>query len=200
MEMTSPFSSALELANHVEGLFEQKGPVDTEAIRELLRVYSSSAENEKDWRQYCFPNDIHYTRNLIFGNDKFELMVLVWRASQETRIHDHAASRCWMAPLSGEITEALYIPHLAPGEEPSTDPTVCPDLIITEKSIHKVGDVGFIEDDIGLHKIGNRFHDRDTITLHLYSPPIRELTLFEPDRKVVTKRRPGFYSVGGKKT
>ena len=58
----------------------------------------------------------------------------------------------------------------------------------------------FIEDVIGVHKLGNNSHERDAITLHLYSPPIRELTLFEPEKKLVSKRRPGFYSIGGKKT
>lgn len=57
-----------------------------------------------------------------------------------------------------------------------------------------------IEDDIGLHKIGNASHIVDAVTLHLYSPPIRELTLYEPEKKLVSTRKPGFYSIGGKRT
>jgi len=194
------FSSAVELAEHVKQLFAAKGDVNVQEIKNLLTSYASNPLNEKDWRQYCHPNEIHYTRNLIFSNDQFELMVLYWRVSQETRIHNHNASRCWMATLSGEMTEAVYIPYLPTGEKPITDdPTVCPDLMITEKSVHKVGDVAFIEDDIGLHKLGNQSTESDGITLHLYSPPIRELTLYEPERKTVSTRRPGFYSIGGKR-
>jgi len=193
------FGSAVELAEHLKGLFATKGEVDVQEVKNLLNSYSSNPLNEKDWRQYCHYSDVHYTRNLIYANDQFELMVLYWRASQETRIHDHNASRCWMTALSGEMTESVYIPYLPPGEKPVTDPTVCPDLMITEKSIYKAGDVAFIEDEIGLHKLGNNSSVHDGITLHLYSPPIREVTLFEPEKKTISTRKPGFFSIGGKK-
>jgi len=189
-------TSALDLAHYVKALFDERGDVDTEEVKQLLGAYSSQ-HNEADWKQYCFPNDIHYTRNLVFGNEQFELMVLCWRASQETRIHNHSKSRCWMTTLSGEITEAVY--KIVPTEKP-IPPTACPDLTEEEKSVHKVGDITFIEDDIGLHKIGNPSHTADAVTLHMYSPPIRELTLYEPEKKLITTRKPGFYSIGGKKT
>jgi len=191
------FASADELAHYVQGLFDTKGDVNNEEIKQLLRVYSSNPHNEADWKKYCFPNDIHYTRNLIFGNEKFELMVLCWRASQETRIHNHSKSRCWMTTLSGEIAESVYT---IKSEADPAEPTSCPELAFQDKSVHKVGDVTFIEDDIGLHKIGNTSTSIDAITLHLYSPPIRELTLYEPEKNVITTRKPGFYSVGGKRT
>jgi len=202
--MASPtFPSLMELAHHVKDLFasKNKGDVGIEEIKQLLQNYANS-DNEEDWRQYCFSNDIHYTRNLILSDDNFELMILYWKPGQETRIHDHAASRCWAGTLYGETAESVYIPYRAPGEpdEATIDPNVCPDFIISSKIVHKVGDVGFIEDVIGVHKLGNNSHERDAITLHLYSPPIRELTLFEPEKKLVSKRRPGFYSIGGKKT
>jgi len=193
------FSSAADLAEHIKQLFSSKGDVSIQEIKELLSSYSSNPLNEQDWRQYCFPNEIHYTRNLIFANDQFEFMVLYWRSSQETRIHNHSSSRCWMTTLQGEMTEAVYIPYLPAGEKPITDPNVCPDLIISEKSVHRPGDVTFIEDDIGLHKVGNLSHNQDAVTLHLYSPPIRELTLYEPEKKTVSTRRPGFYSIAGKR-
>jgi cysteine dioxygenase len=195
-----PHVTALELAHHIRDVFASKGDVNIEEIRKLLHKYADDANSEKDWRQYCFPNDIHYTRNLIFSNEQFELMVLYWKPTQQTRIHDHAKSRCWAATLSGEVTESVYIPYYPPGEKPVTDPNVCPDLILAEKSVHKIGDVSFIEDDIGLHKLGNKSTQHDAITLHLYSPPIRELTLYEPERKIVSTRRPGFYSIGGVRT
>jgi len=191
------FSSALDLANYLKGIFETKGDVNNEEVRQLLSMYSSELRNEADWKQYCFPNDIHYTRNLIFGNEKFELMVLVWQASQETRIHNHSASRCWMTTLSGEISESVYT--INPTDKP-LEPSECPELTLQETSSHKIGDCGFIEDDIGLHKIGNISHIANAITLHLYSPPIRELMLYEPEKKLISTRRPGFYSIGGKKT
>lgn len=193
-----PLSPALELAYKVKHLFEGKGDVGVEEIRKLLHDYSSNPEYEGDWRQYCFGNDIHYTRNLIYANDTFELMVLYWKPGQETRIHNHSASRCWASTLAGETTESVYITYYPPGEADNS--TVCPDLILTEKLVHKVGDVGYIEDDIGIHKLGNKSTDSDAVTLHLYSPPILELTLYEPERKSVSTRRPGFYSIGGKKT
>lgn len=69
----------------------------------------------------------------------------------------------------------------------------------------QVGDIGYISDTAGLHSIRCCDADpgqADGITLHLYSPPIRRVTLYEPDEGVggrVVQRAPGFYTVRGVK-
>ena len=62
----------------------------------------------KAWGKYVFFNDIHYTRNLVFATENFEVMVVCWKKGQASRIHSHSGSQCWMIPLYGRIEEELY--------------------------------------------------------------------------------------------
>jgi cysteine dioxygenase len=52
---------------------------------------------------YFFWSEKFYTRNLVFKNEQFELMVLCWNKGQVSRIHNHADQRCWMSVVSGKL-------------------------------------------------------------------------------------------------
>ena len=44
-----------------------------------------------------------YTRNLIYKDERFELMTLCWESGQVSRIHNHADQRCWMSVPVGKL-------------------------------------------------------------------------------------------------
>ncbi len=44
-----------------------------------------------------------YTRNLVFKDERFELMVICWEKGQESRIHNHADQMCWMTVPFGKL-------------------------------------------------------------------------------------------------
>ena len=44
-----------------------------------------------------------YTRNLIFKDERFELMAICWEKGQESRIHNHSEQMCWMAVPFGTL-------------------------------------------------------------------------------------------------
>lgn len=88
-------------------------------------------------------------------------------------------------------------------------PGPCPELKEISHTVTTRGDFSYISDDIGtlilislflyahywtgLHRV--KAHDEeDTITLHLYSPPITEARILEPTGHTST-RTPGFYSM-----
>jgi len=52
---------------------------------------------------YLFFSKHHYTRNLIFKNDLFELLAICWEAGQVSQIHNHHNQNCWMAIPSGSL-------------------------------------------------------------------------------------------------
>lgn len=43
--------------------------------------------------QYCFFNEVRYARNLVERNQYFELIVICWKAGQQSPIHNHEGSR-----------------------------------------------------------------------------------------------------------
>jgi cysteine dioxygenase len=59
--------------------------------------------DEGSLERYLFFSTNHYTRNLIFKNDLFELMAICWEAGQFSQIHNHHNQNCWMAIPIGRL-------------------------------------------------------------------------------------------------
>lgn len=53
--------------------------VDCFSIKDLLQQYAKkSRQLFSEWAKYCHFSDVHYTRNLIYACEDFELVVLCW--------------------------------------------------------------------------------------------------------------------------
>ena len=69
-------------------------------------VYQFLAENPVDVdtiSPYFHWSEKFYTRNLIFKNERFELMALCWSEGQVSKIHNHADQMCWMTVPIGKL-------------------------------------------------------------------------------------------------
>ncbi len=77
---------------------------------------------------------------------------------------------------------------------------LCPNLnLISQSDIYVGGPVAHINDNTGLHSIGN-YTSSLAVTLHVYSPPIRRVHIFDTTNNSVIVRVPGFFSIDGIKT
>jgi cysteine dioxygenase len=221
----------------------QAGNVNVEFVQALLQKYAlliANGSNLNEIRPYLFWSDVHYTRNLVFACDDFELMVLCWGVGHGSRIHNHGSSHCFMAALSGTVSEQRYMPLLgaAPSLQvvsptvvsldhpvpppPTTSTTISttttpvstvekPLLFLLGETTLHAGQVAYINDKIALHRVAN-FHtsanapDRaaspltqfGSVTLHLYAPPVRRVSIFEPGQATYV-RTPGFFSINAVK-
>lgn len=180
------------------------------AVTAMLSGYSGSGC--ADWRRYATFNDLHYVRHLVNDNEDFELMVICWKKGQGSRVHNHAGSHCWLTTLQGCMSELQYRPSFTPpaavaagapalpGVIASSSP--CPKLEHTLRRDLPTGAVGYINDHIALHAVrcpSDCPSDEGGVTLHLYSPPIRRVRLYEPENNRVVERQPGFNTVRGKR-
>ncbi len=69
-------------------------------------VYHYLAENPVDVdtiSPYFHWSESFYTRNLIFKNERFEMMAICWSKGQVSKIHNHADQMCWMTVPIGEL-------------------------------------------------------------------------------------------------
>jgi len=143
-------------------------------------------------------SDLHYTRNLVFSNEHFELMVICWKSGQGSRIHNHADSHCWMTILHGQMVEEIF-KLIGTTQKPTSLPQGdCPNIEKIGCRKHLIGDVGYMNDSIGLH-VMRTCELSDGVSLHVYAPPITNVRIFEPARHRLSSRTPGFYSVDGKR-
>ena len=113
--------------------------------------------------KYVVFNNDRYTRILIEDTNEYQIVMMCWKRGHITPIHDHNYSGCWMTVLKGCVQEKLY----------SADT-----LEHIQTHWYKYPDLDYIDNMIGFHQIESL--DDETVTLHLYAPPIRELMVYDP--------------------
>lgn len=125
----------------------------------ILRNYSGSA----DYLQYITLNPNYYHRTKVFSNDDFEIFVITWNKSQQSKIHDHSENGCFMLMLQGELIEEIY------NSSSLTAPI--------QTKTFKEGFIGYIDNSIGYHRILNPSDTEIAVSLHVYSPPNHQTKL-----------------------
>lgn len=138
--------------------------IDIEKVKEIMESYES---NEMEWGKFALHDKSrNYTRNGVIDiNGNANLLILVWSPQKSSAIHDHANAHCCMKVLKGELKESLYDIPKEVGHE----------LVPKKETILTREDVGYISDDIGLHKISNPLPNDYAVSLHLYTPPYASL-------------------------
>lgn len=69
-------------------------------------VYQFLAETPVDVdsiTKYFHWNTDFYTRNLIYKDDRFEMMAICWESGQVSRVHNHSEQKCWMTVPVGRL-------------------------------------------------------------------------------------------------
>ena len=69
-------------------------------------VYEFLGENPIDVdsiSKYFFWSQNFYTRNLVYKDDRFELMAICWDKGQVSRVHNHWEQKCWMTVPVGRL-------------------------------------------------------------------------------------------------
>ncbi|WP_226585250.1 cysteine dioxygenase [Halobacillus litoralis] len=110
------------------------------------------------------PDDKPYYRQMIYEDDEVEMIVMNW-ADIDCAPHDHGHSTGWIQVMNGETKQTIY---QAEGE-------TLPLPLYTE--FKEKGSLFFAPEG-GIHKMGRK-GEHDLVTLHLYSPPIRGMRVYD---------------------
>lgn len=129
-----------------------------------LKVPASAFQTYHSWSKDC------YTRNCIFENENFELILLCWEPGQKTAIHDHGGEECWVRVIDGTFKETVY----------KTSKTGTLDVV--KSVISKANDITYMIDFMGFHSLENMSKKR-SLSLHLYAKPIRNCNVFDEKEK-----------------
>jgi len=85
----------------IDGL---RGISDTEFV--CQNIYEFLGANPVDVdsiTKYFHWSPNFYTRNLIYKDERFEMMAICWEKGQVSRVHDHSEQRCWMTVPVGRL-------------------------------------------------------------------------------------------------
>jgi cysteine dioxygenase len=117
-------------------------------------------------RPYLFFSTANYTRNLIFKNEKFELLALCWEVGQVSRIHNHRDQQCWMAVPVGKLKNQNYRVAARDAAQRTCRLEESKSFLITRTAPAEVDQEEPVHQVLNLAEFGER-----AISLHIYSKP-----------------------------
>lgn len=78
-------------------------PENEFTVPRVLEFTQQAGVRPETLTPYLFYARSHYTRNLIYQCDLFEVMAICWESGQSSRIHNHRGQNCWMAAPIGRL-------------------------------------------------------------------------------------------------
>jgi len=138
LSTTSPISK--------DGIYQKRSQKEHDELSvKLTRLLEDLDLSLGELSRYAhFCNSKKYTRNLIASDKNFTLMLLCWTPGKESPIHDHPCEGCWMRVCTGRIRETVYQRHASSNS-----------LSELKSRAGNAGDVLYVDDSIGLHKVGS---------------------------------------------
>jgi cysteine dioxygenase len=116
----------------------------------------------------------HYTRNLIFRSDLFELMAICWEVGQGSRVHNHHGQRCWMAAAEGRLVVQNY--EVVDLDERTGE---C-ELKEAGRLVMDAGHPAHVAPELPVHAVLNLAeHGERAVSLHVYSRPYDRCLVYD---------------------
>ncbi|KFE68560.1 cysteine dioxygenase [Hyalangium minutum] len=132
-----------------------------------------------------------YTRNLVYRDPRFEVVLNCWDAGISSPIHDHAEQECWFSIQAGTFLLEDY-PLLAGGREPGYA------LLGKPRPSEAVGPghVDYRGPLDSIHRVTAL--QGPAVTLHVYASPVEQCLVFDVRRQRCATRQLCYHSVFGR--
>lgn len=142
---------------------------------------------------YLFYAKTHYTRNLVFKCDLFEVIAICWDVGQLSRIHNHRGQNCWMAAPIGR----LRVQNFRVDNRDASKRTC--KLVATDSYDMDPSHPGVVDPKEPVHQVQNlaEFGQRAT-SLHIYSYPYSSCEVYLAEKGVYSDVPLGYSSEYGK--
>jgi len=173
-------------------------PITSQRVLELCaerRLLPSSLE------RYSHFVDGGYTRNLIYRDDLFEVMLLCWAPHQRTPIHSHNGQLGWMTVERGALA---VIDYKWLGCNAAENQNVvgldclagATELDLERKQVHECdagGPVATVDKSQTIHQVVT-CGSEPAVSLHIYSRPIDSCVAYDLKRRTCYRRELSYHS------
>lgn len=159
-------------------------------------VYEFLSDNPVDVDSiagYFFWSPSFYTRNLIYKDDRFEMLAICWEAGQRSTVHNHAEQKCWMTVPVGRLKGQNF------GVLESDESRNYCKLIETDS--FELSDClsAKVELEQPIHQILNLAeYDQRAVSIHIYSKPFDRCISYCRDTDTFKEVELCYTSIGGK--
>ena len=133
--------------------------------------------------KYSHFSKISYTRNMIYKNSDFEVLLICWSKGQVAPIHGHEGEKCWFKVISGKLIIYNY-------KIKSTNP-------LKLKELEKINaHAGYLDGPADIHSIKNK-NEEPVITLHVYAKPYDVCNIYDLKTNQIQRKKMNYYSIDG---
>jgi cysteine dioxygenase len=141
-------------------------PKNDFSIPNVLEFTKQNVVRTETLAPYLFYAKTHYTRNLVYKCDLFEVIAICWEVGQVSRIHNHRGQNCWMATPIGK----LRVQNFRVDDRDASHKTC--KLVATDSYDMDATHPGVVDPKEPVHQVQNlmEFQQRAT-SLHIYSYP-----------------------------
>jgi cysteine dioxygenase len=159
-------------------------------------VYQFLSDNPVDVdtiSRYFFWSDKFYTRNLIYKDDRFEMMAICWDKGQVSQVHNHSEQKCWMTVPVGRLRGQNFAVY-----EMDEQKGYCK---LTETDGFELSDclAAKVELEEPIHQILNLpVFDEQAVSLHIYSRPFDRCLSYCRDTDTFKEVPLSYTSINGK--
>lgn len=176
-------------------------PADSQAVLELLQETSVDIGSLSRYAHFCKDT---YTRNLIFRDERYEIMALCWQPGQRTVIHTHNGQLGWMSVERGALAVINYkwtgcnaahnqniggLDCLAGATELSLDR-------LAVQECFPQGPVNTVDRVQTIHQVVVQGKE-PVVSIHVYSKPIDSCVAFDLEARRCYRRTLRFHSEYG---
>ena len=151
---------------------------------EVSTLILKSQLSNKSLAKYSHFNKKTYTRNMIYKDTNFEVLLICWSAGQMAPIHGHEGEKCWFKILSGALQIYNYkIESIKP---------------LKLKQLEKINaSAGYLDGPADIHAINNCYKEPVT-TLHVYAKPYDSCDIYDLKSNKIKRKKMNYYSIDGK--
>ncbi|MEK7724169.1 MAG: cysteine dioxygenase family protein [Acidobacteriota bacterium] len=142
---------------------------------------------------YLFWSEKFYTRNLIYKDERFEMMAVCWDKGQISKVHNHADQKCWMTVVEGKLRGQNFSV-----EEIDSEKKYCK---LRETDMFDLSDclAAKVELEEPIHQILNlKDFDERAVSVHIYSKPIESCLAYCRDTHSFKEVELFYTSINGK--
>jgi len=170
---------AADTSGSTDGSSQQLYSFGSEHGAHAAALLTSAKFADHEWRQYVHFSGSRYQRVLLAFNENFSLVLCCWTGAQQTPRHRHGPGKqAWVRVLCGSAFLTRYTDDVA-GD-------------VLSRTVMATDDgVSYLDPEkLGLHVLGNKSDEAELVTLHLYSPPLVDLSFADPERPGTTSTLP----------
>jgi cysteine dioxygenase len=154
-------------------------PEEQFTLPQVLEFTQQKAIRPESLAPYLFYAKSHYTRNLIYKCELFEVLGISWEVGQVSRIHNHRDQNCWMVTPIGR----LRVQNFRVDNRDAAHGTC--KLVPTDSYVMDAEHPAAVQPEEPVHQVQNlsEYNQRST-SIHIYSYPYSSCEVYQAEKGV----------------